>query len=128
MAQVNKYKNQLQSVYDYLLKLYPPPAQAKPIEEIKLLPKPNPIHLEESKNLSQPESSPSMSRMSTFLKKRVQKLEPLVSQLKVHLTDPKKREALLKLFENADEQAIQADVMVHTLEAWGVKMSEQEVL
>ena len=66
--------------------------------------------------------------MTTFLKKRVQKLELLVTQIKVHLADQKKRDSLLKLFENADDQAIQADVMIHLLEAWGVKMTEEEVL
>jgi hypothetical protein len=51
-----------------------------------------------------------------------------VAQIKVHLADQKKRDGLLKLFENAEDQAIQSDVMMHTLEGWGVKINEEEIL
>ena len=52
----------------------------------------------------------------------------MVSQIKQHLSDATKRNALLKLFENAADQAIQSDVLMTQLEQWGVKMTDEEIL
>jgi hypothetical protein len=94
VALVNKFKSQLQAVYDFLLKLYPPPKKVNPIEEVKLAPVPAqnpPVQKEESKNPTALVNPFSMQHMSTFIKKRVNKMESVVSQIRVHIADPKKR-------------------------------------
>jgi hypothetical protein len=69
-----------------------------------------------------------MTRLDTFKQSRFNKLSSVVSQIKQHLSDATKRNALLKLFENAADQAIQSDVLMTQLELWGVKITDEEIL
>jgi len=68
-----------------------------------------------------------MTRLDTYTQSRFTQLHSLVSQIKQHLSDATKRNGLLKLFENAADQAIQSDVLMNQLELWGVKTTDEEI-
>lgn len=62
------------------------------------------------------------------MKTRMSKLESLVSQIKTLIVDRKKKEEIISLFANAEDQAIQSDVLMHLFERWGIQMSEEQMM